>query len=149
MSWHRIWTMMTDVGFKLICFRYYFFWTWLVITFNRTLMYGTVMCDMYVESCMILVVCWLNRDPLWYSTDYRVYMGSSMIVRPLVGCHCTCALINWTVLLHLVCALAWGLYLGTCIRSRRPKPMPRMHACGRKICQGVNQTRLKSFQIKM
>ena len=29
---------------------------------------------------MILVVCWLNRDPSWYSMDYRVYMGSSMIV---------------------------------------------------------------------
>ena len=23
-----------------------------------------------------------------------------MTVRPLVGCHCTCALINWSVLLH-------------------------------------------------
>ena len=27
-------------------------------------------------------------------------MGSSMIVRPLVGYHCTCALTNWSVLLH-------------------------------------------------
>ena len=60
-----------------------------------------VTCDMYVKSCMILVVCWLNRDPSRYSTDYRVYMGSSMIVRPLVDYHCTCALINWTVLLQL------------------------------------------------
>ena len=30
--------------------------------------------------------------------DYRVDMGSSMIVQPLVGCHCTCTLINWSVL---------------------------------------------------
>ena len=52
---------------------------------------------MYVESCMILVVCWLNQDPSWYLMDYRVYMGSSMTVRPLAGCRCTCALINWTV----------------------------------------------------
>ena len=27
-------------------------------------------------------------------------MGSSMTVRQLVGCHCTCALINWSVLRH-------------------------------------------------
>ena len=60
-----------------------------------------VTCDMYVESCTILVVCWLNRDPLWYSMDYWVYMGSSMTVRPLVGCYCTCALINWMVLSQL------------------------------------------------
>ena len=52
---------------------------------------------MYDLGCMLMV----NRDPLWYSTDYRVYMGSSMIVRPLAGCHCTCTLVNWLVLLHL------------------------------------------------
>ena len=27
-------------------------------------------------------------------------MGSSMTVRPLAGCHCTCTLINWSVLRH-------------------------------------------------
>ena len=27
-------------------------------------------------------------------------MGSSMIVRPLADCHCTCILINWSVLRH-------------------------------------------------
>ena len=27
-------------------------------------------------------------------------MGSSMTVRPLAGCHCTCTLINWLVLRH-------------------------------------------------
>ena len=43
----------------------------------------------------------IDRDPSWYSTDYWVYMGSSMTVRPLTGCHCTCALVNWLVLLHL------------------------------------------------
>ena len=56
---------------------------------------------MYDLGCMLMV----NRDPSWYSTDYRVYMGSSMIERPLAGYHCTCALINcalinWSVLLH-------------------------------------------------
>ena len=60
---------------------------------------------MYVESCTILVVCWLNWYPLWYSIDYRVYMGSSMTVRPLAGCYCTCALINWMVLLQFMCDL--------------------------------------------
>ena len=61
-----------------------------------------VTCDMYIESYTILVVCWLNGDPSWYSMDFRVYMASSMIVRPLIGCYCTCALINWTVLLQLI-----------------------------------------------
>ena len=57
---------------------------------------------MYVESCMILVVCLLNRDPSLYSMDYQVDMDLSMTVWPLTGCHCTCALINWLVLLQ------WG-----------------------------------------
>ena len=30
-------------------------------------------------------------------------MGSSMTVRALAGCHCTCALINWSVLRHEGC----------------------------------------------
>ena len=34
---------------------------------------------MYDLGCMLAI----NRDPSWYSTDYRVYMGSSMIVRLL------------------------------------------------------------------
>ena len=54
---------------------------------------------MYDLGCMLTV----NQDLSWYSTDYRVYMGSSMIVQPLVGCHCTCALINWSVLLQYRC----------------------------------------------
>ena len=45
---------------------------------------------MYDLGCMLA----MNWDPSWYSTYYRVYMGSSMIVRPLAGCHCTCALKN-------------------------------------------------------
>ena len=53
---------------------------------------------MYVESCTILVVVIVYREPSWYLTDYRVYMGSSMTVRPLAGCHRTCTLINWSVL---------------------------------------------------
>ena len=56
---------------------------------------------MYDLGCMLMV----NRDPSWYSMDYRVYMGSSMTVRPLVGYHYTCALINWSVLLQPL----WGI----------------------------------------
>ena len=61
--------------------------------------------------CNMWHVCWIlydlgccksfYRDPSWYSTDYRVYMGSSMTVRPLADCHYTCILINWSVLRHL------------------------------------------------
>ena len=52
---------------------------------------------MYDLGCMWIIY----RDPLWYQTDYRVYMGSSMTVRPLAGRHCTCAIINWSVLRQL------------------------------------------------
>ena len=52
---------------------------------------------MYDLGCMWIVY----RDPSWYSTNYRVYMGSSMTVRPLADCHCTCAIINWSVLRQL------------------------------------------------
>ena len=55
----------------------------------------------------------MNRDPLRYSTDYQVYMGSSMIVRPLADCHCTCALINWMVLLQ-------GMTLADCLCTVPP-----------------------------
>ena len=91
--------------FKLNCFHDYFIWTWFVITLNHTLMYDVVFvnwCNMWhVSSIMYNLGCMLtvNRDHSWYSMDYRVYMGSSMIAWPLVGSHCICALINWTVLL--------------------------------------------------
>ena len=52
---------------------------------------------MYNLGCMLMV----NQDPSWYSMDYRVYMGSSMTVQLLAGCHCTCTLKNWSVLLQL------------------------------------------------
>ena len=53
---------------------------------------------MYDFGCMLMV----NRDPSWYSMDYRVYISSSMTMQPLMGYHYTCALINWSVLLQLL-----------------------------------------------
>ena len=107
-SWaSTIFKFFTDVGFKLlICFRYYLTWTWFVLTLIRTLMD-----ELYLWTlCNVWDVCWIMydlgcmwiiyRDPSWYSIDYRVYMGSSMTVRLLAGCHCTCALINWSVIWH-------------------------------------------------
>ena len=92
----------------LICFHYYFTRTWFVITLIRTLMdelYLWTLCNVW-HACWIMYnlgyMLMVNWDPSWYSTDYPVYMGSSMTVRPLAGCHCTCALINWSVLLQLV-----------------------------------------------
>ena len=109
----EVWSWVRTI-FKQCC-RYWFqtfnllpllfYWTRFVITLIRTLMnelYLWTLCNMlhvcwimYDLGCMLMV----NRDPSRYSTDYRVYMGSSMIVRPLAGCHSTCALINWSVLL--------------------------------------------------
>ena len=84
---------------------------WFVITLFHTLMmemYLRTLCNMWhVGWIMYDLGClWIvYRDPSWYSTDYQVYMGSSMTVRPLVGYHCTCALINWLVLWHSPCSL--------------------------------------------
>ena len=100
-TWHCI-KLCWKLYFQTYCFRF-IYQTRFVITFIHTLMMKYicelyVICGMYVESCTILVVVIVYRDPSWYSTDYRVYMGSSMTVQPLAGCHCTCTLINWSVL---------------------------------------------------
>ena len=54
----------------------------------------------YVESCTILVCMLVGLRSFVISSDYRVYMGSSMMVDRFGDCYYTCALINWTVLLH-------------------------------------------------
>ena len=46
--------------------------------------------------------------------DYPVYMGSSKIVGPLADCHCTCALINWSILLQLASEQGSTL-IATCV----------------------------------
>ena len=61
-----------------------------------------VMCGMYVESCTILVVVNRLSRPVVVLDGLPVYMGSSMTVRLLADCHCTCTLINWSVLRQLV-----------------------------------------------
>jgi len=106
MNWHyvfELWWQMLVSNFNLLPLLFY--WTWFVITLSHTLMkelYLWSLCNvwhvgwiMYNLGYMLIV----NRDPSWYSMDYRVYMGLGMTVRPLVGYHCTCALINWSVLL--------------------------------------------------
>jgi hypothetical protein len=80
-----IWTTC-DVGLKTMLLPLH--WTWVVITYVNSEVCWTIYelvitCDLYVESCTILVERWLVRDPSWYSSDYRVYMGSSMTVWPL------------------------------------------------------------------
>ena len=53
-------------------------------------------------------------------------MGSSMIMGPLMGCHCTCALINWMVLLQLASEQDSTL-IATCVFKTKvfvfPKPV--------------------------
>ena len=113
--WHCIWTMWQMLVSKLNLLPLLLLYrTRFVIT-----LFHTLMMEMYLWTlCNMWHVCWIiydlgclwivYRDPSWYSTYYRVYMGSSMIVRPLVGCHCTCALINWSVLLQVPCAYDLG-----------------------------------------
>ena len=83
-----IWTSVCNDGFKTI----------LLPLLHLSLSCINSFCTpMYVELlvnlCNMWLVCWIMydlgcmlgiiRDPSWYSMDYRVYMGSSMIVRPL------------------------------------------------------------------
>ena len=65
------------------------FWTWVVITIIVLwcmAMYLWTLCNIW-HGCWIMYdlgsMLAMNRDPSWYSMDYRVYMGSSMIVGPL------------------------------------------------------------------
>ena len=54
--------------------------------FVDTLMYENYLwtyCNMWLvvlNHVRSWLVCWLNRDPSWYSTDYWIYMGSSVMV---------------------------------------------------------------------
>ena len=63
--------------------------TWFVITLFHTLMmkmYLWTLCNMWHVSWIMydLGCLWIvYPDPSWYSTDYRVYMGSSTKLRPL------------------------------------------------------------------
>ena len=100
-------TMAWDVGLKTTLLPLLLYLNLVCNDFNLTwcmAMYLWTLCNMwhvcwiiYDLGCMLAI----NRDPSWYSTDYRVYIGSSMILQPLAGYYCTCALINWTVLSQL------------------------------------------------
>ena len=86
-NWHVFKQVCVMMVLKLYCFRYYI-WTWVVITLfvlrgMLNYLWTYVTCGLYVESCTILVVCWIIRDSSWCSTDYWVYMGSNMTVQPL------------------------------------------------------------------
>ena len=101
-----IWIMVWDIGLKTTLLPLIVYLNLVCNDFNLTwcmAMYLWTLCNMW-HACWIMYdlgcMVAMNRDPSWYSTDYQVYMGSSMIVRPLAGYHCTCALINWMVLLH-------------------------------------------------
>jgi hypothetical protein len=48
---------------------------------------------MYGLDCMLV-----GLKSFVVSSDYRVYMGSSMTFDHFGDCYCTCALIYWTVL---------------------------------------------------
>ena len=49
------------------------------------------------------LVCWLIQDPSWYSTNYRIYMGSSVMVwLPRWLLLYLCFFINWMVLLQIL-----------------------------------------------
>ena len=86
-NWHVFEQVCVMLVLKLYCFRYCS-WTWYCNNYIWTPMYVEVL----VNLCNMWLVCWIMydigcmldfQDPSWYSTDYRVYMGSSMTVRSL------------------------------------------------------------------
>jgi hypothetical protein len=84
-DWHIHLNYVCDDGFKTILLPL-LHWTWVVITLFELrcmLNYLWTLCNMW-HVCWIMydLVCMLAMiwDPSWYSTDYRVYMGSSVCV---------------------------------------------------------------------
>jgi len=84
-----IWTMVWDVSLKTIfasattIFELGTIITLFVLQCMLNYLWTYVTCGLYVECCTILVVCWIIQDASWYLTDYRVYIGSSLIVQSL------------------------------------------------------------------
>jgi hypothetical protein len=83
LNW-RVFELRVMLVSKLYCFHY--IWTWVVVI----TMLNSDVCELFV-NLLYHVTCMLNhvrswlylamiRDPSWYSTDYRVYMSSSVCV---------------------------------------------------------------------
>ena len=70
MSWHSIWTTMEMLVSNFNCFRYYFIWTWFVITFNHTLIVWNYICELYV----MWYVCWIMYDLGCILVESRPFM---------------------------------------------------------------------------
>jgi hypothetical protein len=58
------------------------------------------MCLIYVESCMILVECWLIWNMLWFHQTIGFIWAKLWQFDHFGDCYRTCALINWMVLLQ-------------------------------------------------
>jgi hypothetical protein len=55
----------------------------------------------YGELCMILIVCWLVWNSLWFRQTTGFIWDQIWWFDHFGGCYCTCASINWMVLLQL------------------------------------------------
>ena len=93
-------------GFKRFGFRY--LWTRVVITM-WTPMYARYMwttcemdvtCGLFVESCTILVLCDLVWNPTWFHQTTGFIWVQVWWFDHFGYCNCTCALINFMVLLQ-------------------------------------------------
>jgi hypothetical protein len=83
LNWH-VFELCVMLVSKLCCFCY--IWTWGVITMLNSdvcwtncelvVTCGNVCWIMYDLGCMLAMI----QDPSWYSTDYQVYMSSSVCV---------------------------------------------------------------------
>ena len=102
-NWHVSKLCVLDV-LKLCCFCYRI-WTSCCNNYIWTPMYVDylwTLCNMwcvYVESCMILVVCVLYFESLRGTRRTTRFISAQVWECDCLGsCHCTCALINWTII---------------------------------------------------
>jgi hypothetical protein len=118
LNWHVIWTMC-DVGFQTIllllhlnlgCNNY------VELRCMWTICELVVTCDMYVEPCTILIVCWqwfeILRDTRWTTVFIWAQVCACQHVS---GDRHSWSCINWSVLLQLASAQDSTLTSHMCI----------------------------------
>ena len=104
-----IWTKC-DVDVKLLCFA---IWTWFVITMWTPIYvrYSWTISELWCNLWLVVLnhvnhvwswfVCWFVWDALWFYQTTRFIWAQVWRFDRFGDCYCTCALINWTVLLQL------------------------------------------------
>ena len=85
-------------------------WTWFVITMWTPMYvrYLWTICELWCNMWLVMLnhvrswfVCWFVWDPSWFHRTTEFIRAQVWWFDRFGDCYCTCALINWTVLLQL------------------------------------------------